>query len=149
MKAKDAQVFTRPLSAEITVPDPDNVPVSTYSEVGGMIEFRSDAPNYPHFLIEWTENNPEDDQLRRTFLGTHESPVLIQSNRVGDFTYMVTYLTDEAHQHWMRHYASASGAERKSSDSDANPDPPPFPPPPPPRLGPFYHESVPCKHCDP
>ncbi len=148
MKAKAvAPVLFRPSGTIITVPDPDNVPVASVCEVGGMIEFRSDAPNYPHFVIEFTNENPDDSQLRRTFVGNREIPVVMKSNKAGDFAYNVIYLTDEAHQLWMKRSGPASKAERGSSDSDGAADP--VPPPPPPTLGPFYVDSVPCKHCIP
>src|SRR5664279_1857394 len=143
VKAKGVQVFLRPTCTVITVPDPDNVPAASLCEVGGMIQFRSDAPNYPHFVIEFDTENPEDNQDRRTLPGNRESPVVMRSNKEGCFSYTVTYLTDAAHQLRVERSAPASQAKHKSSDSDGAADPVP-PPPPSPTLGPFYVDSVPC-----
>jgi len=145
MKATNEQVSTKPSSIVITVPDPDTFPVTTYGDLGGTIEFRSDAPNYPHFEIQFAGNNPEDSLIDRTFVGTNDSPLMITINKEGAFTYWVTYLTDEAHQYRMNHPDPTSDTVREFSASTADPAPPTPPPPPPaPRLGPFF---VPCKHC--
>ncbi len=148
MKAKDGPVFTNPRSAVITVPDPDNLPITSYSEVGGIVEFRSDSPHYPYFEIQFMHTEPDNDLGGQTFTGAHQSPVTIAMDRVGDYTYMVTYLTEEVYEYRKKCAALASETGQKHSASVTDPPPPP-PPPPPPRLGPFYHESVPCKHCDP
>lgn len=82
--APPSNSYSRPFCAAITVPDPDNLPVSNYAEVGKTLEWRSGSHNYPDFEIRFQGLNPfnatEDLVLKRS----DEEPAVIRLNTIGD-----------------------------------------------------------------
>ncbi len=60
MKAKAKN--HKPVSAVITVPDPDDSPFIVHAEMGGTLQWRSDSINFPHFEIQFIGSNPTNNK---------------------------------------------------------------------------------------
>jgi hypothetical protein len=86
-KAKDH----KPVSAVITVPDPDNSPFTVHVEVGGTLQWRSDSYNYPHFEVEFIGANPANKKLNAKFAGGNLKPVVIPLKTTGDYLYNIRH----------------------------------------------------------
>jgi hypothetical protein len=84
----------RPVSAVITVPDPDNMPVSSHAEQGGTLQWRTDTHNYRNFVIEFQGANPSDGVPNQKFPGSDEKPVVIRLNTIGDYKYTVQQINE-------------------------------------------------------
>jgi hypothetical protein len=83
---------SRPSSTVITVPDPDNMPVSSNVEKGGTIEWRTDTHNYPNFEIRFQGANPFDTTPDLVLTGSDEKPVIMRLNTLGhDYAYKVRH----------------------------------------------------------
>jgi len=64
----------KPTSAVIELPDPDTTPSCWHLEEGGILEVRSNAPNYTHFSVEFVGTNPFSNAPLK---GSTNSPVVI------------------------------------------------------------------------
>jgi hypothetical protein len=81
----------RHFCAVITVPDPDNMPVSSYAEKGGTLLLRTDTHNYPSFVIEFQGHSPSVG-AQKQFSGSEEKPVVIRLDTVGEYKYTVQHI---------------------------------------------------------
>ncbi len=83
--------YRKPISAVITVPDPDNTPCTGHAEQGGTLEWRSEAPNYPEFEVIFAGTNPYDDKIDDVLRGTTTKPIVVRLDKTGEFTYTVRH----------------------------------------------------------
>jgi hypothetical protein len=82
--------YHRPACLVITMPDPDNMPVSSNdAEQGGILQWRTDTHNYPQFKIQFPDGNPLNHLKNQTYEGSDEEPVVLRLNNVGEFKYTV------------------------------------------------------------
>jgi hypothetical protein len=82
----------KPLSAIVTVPDPDSKPVATHVEVGGTLQWRSDSPNYPRFEIQFVGPNPFNDNENDKFDGENLRPVVMHLKKTGEYHYKIKHI---------------------------------------------------------
>jgi hypothetical protein len=87
--------FDRPSSTVITIPDPDNMPVSVHAEQGGTHQWRTDTHNYPQFKIRFPNYNPFNDYTNQTFDGSNVKPVVLPLKNVGNFEYTVQQMKED------------------------------------------------------
>lgn len=76
--------YSRPSCTVVTVPDPDNMPVSTHAQKGGTLQWRTDTHNYPSFEIRFIGANPFDGEQDVILLGSQDKPVVIRLDTVKD-----------------------------------------------------------------
>ena len=81
----------KPASAVILLPDPDDTPVHYHCEEGGILEIRSDAPNYTYFQLKFAGVNPFS---KSTLKGSTHSPLLIPvpAGSQGEYEFTVLYI---------------------------------------------------------
>ncbi|HEX4065563.1 MAG TPA: hypothetical protein VHZ09_06025 [Acidobacteriaceae bacterium] len=82
----------KPTCAFHTIPDPDQLLTTSHAEIGGTLEVRCEAPNYPFFDVVIVGSNPPDvtEQKPDTrYPGTMNSPVVLQLDKEGRFEYYV------------------------------------------------------------
>jgi len=87
-------VKTKPASPVVTVPDPDDdpvTPVKTWGEVGGTVQFRIDSISYPEFSIKFIGPNPMNDEEHFIVSGNKLEPRAFKLNTAGDYFYTVSY----------------------------------------------------------
>jgi hypothetical protein len=89
MKAK-AKVH-KPVSAVITVPDPDDSPYTVHAEKGGTLQWRNDSFNYPYFEVEFIGANPANQKLNAKLAGSNLKPVVIHLKSTGDYHYKILH----------------------------------------------------------
>ena len=87
--------FHRPLSAVITLPDPDNRMVSALAQQGGTLEWRTDSHHYPNFEIRFLGPNPSNDEEDSVFKGSDVQPVVIRLNKVGEYKHTVRHIREK------------------------------------------------------
>jgi hypothetical protein len=86
-KAKDH----KPVSAVITVPDPDNFRSAVHVDIGGTLQWRNDSQSYPDFEIEFIGDNPANQKTNAIFAGHSLKPVVIHVKNEGDFKYRIRH----------------------------------------------------------
>jgi hypothetical protein len=76
----------KPHSLLITLADPDATPVCHHAEENGILEVRSDAPNYPHFELHFVGPNPFNSDVDAILnAGTAHTPIVIDLKNKGDY----------------------------------------------------------------
>jgi hypothetical protein len=88
MKAKDH----KPVSAVVTVPDPDNKDFMFHAEKGGTLQWRSDSTTFPRFEIQFIGANPSNDTQNEKLDGDNLHPVVINLKKTGDYQYKVRHI---------------------------------------------------------
>jgi hypothetical protein len=79
-----------PRSLLITLPDPDTAPVRHHAEEKGVLEVRSDAPNYPNFELRFVGPNPFNSDVDAILdAGTAYTPIVIDLKKQGDYRFTV------------------------------------------------------------
>jgi hypothetical protein len=83
----------RPLSTVVTVPDPDNMPVSAQGEQGGTLQWRTDTHNYPEFEIRFQGANPSNEHKIKDHIlkGSDIQPVVIRLDVIGNYQYTIRH----------------------------------------------------------
>ena len=81
----------RPLSAVITVPDPDNKSFSNHAHRGGTMQWRTESHRYSRFEIRFHGANPFNSEVDKVFGGTDVKPVVVRLNRLGEIKYTVRH----------------------------------------------------------
>ncbi len=82
----------KPISAVITVPDPDNFEVASHAEVGGLIEWRCETPKYPDFDIVFINANPFNDvPTGFTVSGSIDQPVVLVVKNANKYEYKIKH----------------------------------------------------------
>ena len=89
MNANDSH--HRPASVVITIPDPENAPVTSHAEIGGRVEWRCETPHYPKFEIIFENKNPFNDDGTFTATGNIDQPVVCEIKNKGDYTYKIRH----------------------------------------------------------
>jgi hypothetical protein len=87
----DELEFHRPLSTVVTVPDPDNMPVSAHGEKGGTLQWRTDTHAYPEFEIRFHGANPANEHKDHILKGSDIQPVVIRLDVIGDYQYTIRH----------------------------------------------------------
>jgi hypothetical protein len=84
--------YSRPSCTVVTVPDPDNMPVSAHAQKGGTLQWRTDTHNYPNFEIWFIGANPFDNKQNVVIAGSEDNPVIIYLDTVkDDYQYKVRH----------------------------------------------------------
>jgi len=77
----------KPTSAVIELPDPDDTSSCWHLEEGGVLEVRSNAPNYSYFEVEFVGTNPFSNAPLK---GSTNSPVVIPIPAKSQGEYQIT-----------------------------------------------------------
>jgi hypothetical protein len=85
----------KPVSAVITVPDPDNKDFMIHVEKGGTLQWRSDSATFPRFEIQFIGPNPTNETQNEKLDGDHLHPVVIPVNKTGDYEYNVRHISED------------------------------------------------------
>jgi hypothetical protein len=84
--------YSRPSCTVVTVPDPDNMPVSMHVQKGGTLQWRTDTHNYPNFEIRFKGSNPFNEEQDLVLQGSDDEPVIMRLNTVkDDYFYIVRH----------------------------------------------------------
>jgi len=84
--------YDRPSNLVITVPDPDNMPVSSYAEKGGTLQWRTDTHQYPNFEIRFQGSNPSNARKNLVLKGSDVQPVVLRLKTTGAFKYTIRHI---------------------------------------------------------
>jgi hypothetical protein len=84
--------FDRPLSTVITVPDPDNLLVTSRAEQGGILQWRTDTHRFPKFEIRFEGPNPSNKKMNLVLEGSDVKPVVIRLKIIGDYKYNIRHI---------------------------------------------------------
>ncbi len=80
----------RPVSMVLTLPDPDKMKASSYVEVGGTMQWRTESHQYTEFEIEFIGRNPLDDSKSLKLTGDDLNPVVLRMTTANDdYSYML------------------------------------------------------------
>jgi hypothetical protein len=82
----------KPVSAVITVPDPDDSPFTVHAEAGGTLQWRSDSRNYPRFEIQFIGPNPFNTKENASFTGDNLKPVVLHLKKIGEYSYKIKHI---------------------------------------------------------
>jgi hypothetical protein len=94
-KTKTKTTPGRPLCTVISLPDPDNLLVSSHGEQGGTLQWRTDTHNYPRFEIRFDGANPSNSKKDQVLSGSDLKPVVILLKKTGDFNYTVRHFKND------------------------------------------------------
>ena len=77
------KVYDRPVCAVITLPDPDQMPVTHEVQTTGTIQWRTDTHQYSMFQVRFIGPNPEDEVSDKVLHGSDTAPVVLRLNKAG------------------------------------------------------------------
>ena len=84
---------SRPACMVITIPDPDNIPVSAHAEKGGTLQWRTETHRYPGFEIRFEGPNPFNEEKDLVLKGSDVKPVVMRLNTIGEnYKYAIRHI---------------------------------------------------------
>jgi hypothetical protein len=87
---------SRPACMVITIPDPDNMPVSAHAERGGTLQWRTETHRYPEFEIRFQGSNPFNAEKDLVLKGSDDKPVVLRLNTVGEnYKYTIRHINKD------------------------------------------------------
>jgi hypothetical protein len=93
MKAKTKN--HKPVSAVVTIPDPDNRDFMIHVEKGGTLQWRNDSTSFPRFEIQFIGSNPTNKTQNEKLQGDHLHPVVIHLKKTGNYEYNVRHIKED------------------------------------------------------